>query len=62
MVHIQTQNATGDSKSNPRRIVENEFKIINDPGQNRKYTVLNAISEDNHLPSMTIDASRKRVI
>lgn len=59
---IQPDKAPGDPEFNPRLIVENEFKLINDPSHNRRNLVVDAISDNCHLPTISVDVYRNRII
>lgn len=59
---IQPDKAPGDPEFNPRLIVENEFKLINDPSHNRRNLVVDAISENCHLPTISKEVYRNRII
>lgn len=59
---IQPDKAPGDPAYNPKEIIENELKVLNDPDRNSKLSVTDAISEDSHLPNLSIDLYRDRMI
>lgn len=59
---IQPDKAPGDPDFNPRKIIENEFQVINDPSQSEKDAVANAIVESSHLPTISIDLYKERIV
>ncbi|WPK26703.1 hypothetical protein PUMCH_004063 [Australozyma saopauloensis] len=59
---IQPDKAPDDPDFNPRKIVEDEFNLINDPSYNRRNEISGEVFDSGHLPKISIDVYRGRII